>query len=100
MQEGIKEVKKAQKVNTVHFADIILKNNIQTMLEVLAYANIRTVAGDLSTYQFVLDRGQKKVSEVVKSLWDMESAKEKLERSSHTRLGLLQSHLKEPCACV
>ena len=29
----------------------------------------------------------------------MESAKEKLERSSHTRLELLQSQLKEPCVC-
>ena len=69
------------------------------MLEVLAYANTRKVAGDLSIYQFVLDRGQKKVSEVLKSVWDMESAKEKLERSSHTRLELLQSQLKEPCVC-
>ena len=39
MQEGLKEVKKAQKVNSVQFADIILKTNIHTMLEVFAYAN-------------------------------------------------------------
>ena len=100
MQVGFKEVKKAQKVSTVQVADISLTNNIHTMLEVLAYANTRTVAGDLSIYQFVLDRGQKKVSEVLKSVWDMESAKEKLERSSYTRLELLQSQLKEPCVCV
>ena len=97
MQEGLKEVKKAQKLSTVQVAEIILKNNIHTMLEVLAYANTRTVAGDLSIYQFVLDRGQKKVSDVLKSVWDMESAKEKLERSSHTHLELLQSQLKELC---
>ena len=68
------------------------------MLEVLAYANTRKVAGDLSTYQFVLDRGQKN-SEVLKSVWDMEPAKEILERSSHTRLELLQSQLNKPCVC-
>ena len=69
------------------------------MLEVLAYANTRTVAGALSTYQFVLDRGQKKVSDMLKSVWDMESPKEKLERPSHTHLELLQLQLKEPCVC-
>ena len=82
-KKGSRRSKKAQKVSTIQYADIILKNNIHTMLEVLAYANTRKGAGDLSTYQFALDRGQK-VSEVLKSVWDIESAKEKRERSSHS----------------
>ena len=69
------------------------------MLEVLAYANSRKLVGDSALYEFVLNRGQKKLSELLKSVWDMQFAKEKLERSSQTRLEILQGYLKEKCFC-
>ena len=69
------------------------------MLEVLAHANSRKIVGDLALYEFILSRGQKNVSELLKSVWDIQSAKEKLGRSSQTRIEILQAQLKEPCVC-
>ena len=73
---------------------------MRTMLEVLAYANSRKLVWDSVLYEFVLNRGQKKLSELLKSVWDMQFAREKLERSSQTRLETLQEYLKEKCFLV
>ena len=51
----------------------------KAMLEVLAYANSRKLVGDSALYEFVLNRGQKKLSELLKSVWDMQFAREKFE---------------------
>ena len=54
-----KELKK-KKLSNVQVSEIILKNKMHTMLEVLAHANSRKFAGDLALYDFILNRGQKK----------------------------------------
>ena len=77
-KKGEKRVKTNKKLGNVQVAEIILKNQMHTMLEVLAHANSRKIVGDLALYEFILNRGQKKVSELLKSFWDIQSAKGKL----------------------
>ena len=98
-KKGAKRVKKNKKLGNVQVAELMLKKQMHTMLEVLAYANSRKIVGDLALYEFILNRGQKKVSELLKSVWDIQSAKDKLGRSSQTRIEILQAQLKEPCVC-
>lgn len=94
-----KRAKKVVKMNNLMVSDIILKERIHTMLELLAFANSKKISRDPRLYEFILNRGQKKVSELLKSVWDMNDAKAKLERSAQSRLEILQSFLKEECLC-
>ena len=99
-KKGEKRLKEKKKLTNLQVADLIIKFKMRTMLEVLAYANSRKLVWDSVLYEFVLNRGQKKLSELLKSVWDMQFAREKLERSSQTRLETLQEYLKEKCFLV
>ena len=80
-------------------ASIVLQQKIHGRLELLALANSMTQQGDSRLYDFVLNRSQKKVNKLVETVWEVETANEKIARSNLSRIDVLREQLISACIC-
>jgi len=56
-----------------------VKNKLCSRIDLLAFAKSAFEKGDKGLYEFVLNRGDKKVNDFLHLVWEMETAKEKHE---------------------
>ena len=68
----------------------MLQNKINGHLDLLALAKCKSQQEDSRLYDFVLNRSQKKLKELVKTSWEVERATEKIARSKMSRLDIMQ----------
>ena len=66
----------------------MLKHNLRSRIDLLAFAKCRFDAGDKRLYEFELNRGETQLNDLIHLVWEMEAAKEKQERSKLTRLDI------------
>ena len=78
---------------------MILRNAVKSRLDLLAL--VKTSAGNVDEhlYEFVLNKNEKKLQELVDTVWEMETATEKLKRAKMTRVEILQQQLSVVCIC-
>ena len=90
---------KGKHVSSTEGANIVLQQIINGRLELLALANSRTQQGDSRLYDFVLNRSQKMINELVETVWEVETATEKIARSTLSRIDILREQLTSTCIC-
>ena len=74
-----------------------MSKQIKTRTELLALASTRKADGKTDLAEFVVNRGNKVVEEVIATAWEMEKASEALHRKRMTRLEILENALEDPC---
>ena len=90
---------KVKRLSNLDVSNIVLKHKLRSRIDLLAFAKCRCDAGDKRLYEFVLNRGDKKFKDLIYLVWEMETAKEKQERSKLTRLDILRQQVNIQCIC-
>ncbi len=88
-----------KRLSNLQVSNVILKNRIHSRVHLLAYAKAQSSKGDTSLYEFILNKGTKKCHELLEAVWEMEGAKEKIDRASLSRLQILKQQLQQNCVC-
>ena len=96
-EAGSSKPKKRKRLSAFEISQIIVEKRIKTRTELLALAEEQKDEGKTDIAEFVVNRGSRVVAEVPDTAWEMKSAKEKLERSSKSRLDILQYVLAGEC---
>ena len=78
---------------------IVFRNKICARIDLLALAKRQSQHGDTLLYDFVLNRGEKKLKELVDTVWEVETAADNIQRSKLSRLQILQQPITTPCIC-
>ena len=95
-----KSLKNAKKrLTNLDVSSIITSNGIDSKLHLLALAKKKQTDGDSRLYEFVLNRGEKRVNELIQSVWAMETAQQTLERRSMSRIDVLKKAYNDKCVC-
>eukprot|EP00794_Sanderia_malayensis_P002410 gene2410-biopygen1298 len=96
---GLDATQKSSRLGNLEVSDMILSNGIDSKLHFLALAKKKKTDGDSRLYEFVLNKGEKRISELVQSVWAMETAQQTLERRSMSRIDLLKKAYNDKCVC-
>ena len=89
--------KRSRRLSSFEVSKIIIDKGIRNRTELLALANVQKAEGKTDLTEFVFNRRNKVVEEVIATSWEMENASDVIERSKLTRLELLEKSLEEPC---
>eukprot|EP00794_Sanderia_malayensis_P000776 gene776-biopygen55 len=96
---GLDTTQKSSRLGNLEVSDMIISNGIDSKLHFLALAKKKKTDGDSRLYEFVLNKGEKRISELVQSVWAMETAQQTLERRSMSRIDLLKMAYNDKCVC-
>lgn len=88
---------KKPKLTNLIVSDAILQNKIKTSTELLALANIQKKSGKTDLASFILNKGIKKIQELIDTTWDMENAEGKLVREKLSRMDICRGFLERGC---
>ena len=98
-QKGTKKANKLKRLSNTEVASIVVSKKIHARVDLLALAKSTLKSGDHRLYEFVLNRSEKKVKELLDTVWEVETASDKIQRSKMSRLEILQQELSNPCVC-
>ena len=88
-----------KRLTNLEVSGIIISNGIDSKLHLLALAKKKKINGDSRLYEFILNKGEKKVNELMQSVWSIEGAQETLDRRSMSRTDLLKKAYNDKCVC-
>eukprot|EP00794_Sanderia_malayensis_P006394 gene6394-biopygen4721 len=88
---GLDTAEKSSRLGTLEVSDMIISNGINSKLHFLALAKKKKTDGDSRLYEFVLKKGEKRISELVQSVWAMEISQQTLD--------LLKMAYNDKCVC-
>ena len=97
MEENPRRANKTNKRRRSQHLSKIVDKNIQNRTELLALAREQKSEGKTELAEFVMNRGNRVVEEVISKPWDMERSSEVLQRSKMSRLEILQKFVEDPC---
>ena len=81
-------------------ADLILKENITSRLQLMALAkDTKKRKRDALLYDFLLAKSEKVVSELIETVWAIETAEGHIERERLTRMEILRNALNADSVC-
>jgi len=84
-------------MTSYELSETIVEKHIKTRTELLALAQLQKEEGKSDIAEFIVNRGSKVGSEVMKTAWELKNAPTSLERESKTRLTLLEECLQNQC---
>ncbi len=91
---------KATRYTNKDVADLILNENVRSRLELMALAkDTKQRKGDALLYDFLLAKSEKAVSELIETVWAIETAEENIERARQSRMDILNNALNADCVC-
>ena len=91
---------KAARYTNKDVADLILKENVTSRLQLMALAkDTKKRKGDALLYDFLLAKSEKVVSELIETVWAIETAEGHIERERLTRMEILRNALNADCVC-
>ena len=93
-----KKVLKEIRLTNLAVSDLILKNNIKTRPELLALANAQKQEGKTNLAEFVFNKGQKKLEDLIIMSWEMQNAEHDLARRAKSGMEILQETSSKECA--
>ena len=82
--------KKAKCLSNSEVTRIVLQNKIHARKFRLDLAKRQANSQDTLLYDFVLNRSEKKLKELIDTVWEVEAAADKIQRSKLSRLQILQ----------
>ena len=89
--------KRSRRLSSFEVSKIIIDKGIRNRTELLALAKVQKAEGKTDLAEFVFNRGNRLVEEVIATSWEMENVSDVIERSKLTRLELLEKSLEDPC---
>lgn len=95
--ENEESSRKRARLTSFDVAEAIIYHNIKSRTELLAYAKKQKEYGKTNIAEFVLNKGQKKVDEILSTAWEMERSQEKLDRARLTRINILEDATSGEC---
>ena len=96
-EKRARRAKKQKKLTNVDVAEIIVSKKIHTRTELLQLAHAQKTEGNYHLTEFVLNRGVKKVNELIETTWEMHGAKEKMVRRNKTRMEIIRGFQGKAC---
>ena len=90
---------KVKRHSNLDASNVIVKNKRQSRIDLLAFAKSAFDKSDKGLYEFVLNRGDKKVNDLLHLVWELETAKEKQKWAALRRLESLREQLTTICIC-
>ena len=87
-----------KRLSNTDISTIVLSKHIKTNQQLYALADLQKEEGKTDLYAFLLSRGEKKISDLLKMTWDIANSQENVVRQSKTRLEILSDHLIK-CDC-
>ena len=91
--------KKKKRLTPFEVSEIIQSRTIKTVTELQALAQEQRDEGKTNLAEFLLSRSPRFVADLLKTSWDMYSAKETLARANKTRMELIEDVLQTDCTC-
>ena len=88
---------KRKRMSGFEVADVIIKENVRSLLELQALASEQKTEGKTDLAEFLFNRTPRAVADILQTAWEIEGAQESLERSKKTRLELLLEAKSRPC---
>lgn len=88
---------KRERLDNLTIHETILKNNIHCTNELLALANTQKLNGKTDLTAFILNKGLKKVSELIDTSWALSRANDVVLRSTKSRFKIAYDYLQQPC---
>ena len=82
---------------TLDLSKLYRPKSITTRIELLAFANAQHKEGKTDLCEFVFNKSQKVIAELMRITWEMENIQADLERSRLQRLTILERALEELC---
>ena len=90
--------RKRNRLSAFDLSEIIVQKEIKTRTELLALAQDQKKEGKNDVAEFIFKRGDRVVSEIINTAWEMTRANEQLERSKKSRIDILTAAaLGEQC---
>ena len=86
-------------LSNVEVSNIIVSHSIDSKLHLLALAKKRKTNGDSRLYECVWNKGEKRVNELMQSVWSLKRAQQTLDRRSMSRTDLLKKAYNNTCVC-
>ncbi len=90
---------KRQRLKSFDVAEIIVSKGIKSRTDLLALAHEQKTEGKSDLAEFIVNRGNKVVDEIINTAWEMETAKCAQARSKKSRLEILQEAGERECTC-
>ena len=82
------DTRKRERLNNLTIHDTIIKNNIKSMNELLPLASPKKVNGKADFACFILDKGIKKVNELIQTSWAMQKANDMTKHREQSSYGV------------
>lgn len=89
--------KRKSRINNLTVASFVRNNNIKSYTELLAVAESRQNDGQIDIAEFVFNRSEKCLRELIDKAWKMANAKALLEHENKSRLDVLTETACLPC---
>lgn len=89
---------KCKRLTNSDVSTIIRTKNIKTTQQLYALIESQREEGKMDLYTFVINRGEKKISELLKMSWDIANSQANIEREEKSRLAILSDCLSK-CEC-
>ena len=94
-----KHANRRKRLSSYEVSQIILSNNLKDRTELMAHANMQKNEGKTDLAEFVINRGNKVINELIKNAWEMDEAQKTLRRREKSRIDLLHETAGEDCVC-
>ena len=88
---------KKSKLDNFTISETILNKNIKTPNELMALANAQKQNGKTDLAEFILDKGIKKISDLLETTWAMNNATNLMVRQQKTRFQILTDSMNSEC---
>jgi hypothetical protein len=85
------------RMTNFEFSQIVRAKNLKTKLELLSFVEKQSAEGKNDMAEFVMNRSQKNVSEIMETTWAMARAPQDLERSCLKRITILERTVNGEC---
>lgn len=89
--------KKRKRLSAFELSEIVAEKEIKTRTELLALAQEQKEQGKTDIAEFVVNRGQRVVAELINTTWEIRNAHQHLQRSRKSRLDILRDAQVEEC---
>ena len=98
---GGKKKKKEQepRMTNLEFQDLVIRQKLETLLHVRTYSKRQQRDGKMALREFLANRTEGRVCDLIREAWAIETAEDDLYRSQKTRKELLIECIKEACTC-
>ena len=90
--------KRQKKLSNLDVSRLIRKEKINSYKALLALGDERSAAGQDDVSEFIFNRSEKNIREIIKKTWVMNTAKSEIEKARLPRMDIIRSYVEQsPC---